>query len=254
MPHHSPFLVHSFTPEHRNIATMTAQAFDTLFPAGEDHVEAHKIEQMHDSARGSPAPSASSETPNGFDRLITDINTILGPSNGIDSAGVDVEELKHVMRAYDGPEVEWQKYAFADQSRAYTRNLVDNCNGKSNLLVLVWSPGKASPIHDHANAHCVMRILKGNLTETVYGWPCEQAGGEEDSLASQMLCSSTAHTCRRNSDTSEPHALQIRRSTTYAEGQVTYMSDRLGLHRIRNVSESEFAVSLHLYTVSCACS
>jgi hypothetical protein len=27
-----------------------------------------------------------------------------------------------------------------------------------NQLILVWSPGKSSAIHDHANAHCVMKV------------------------------------------------------------------------------------------------
>jgi len=34
--------------------------------------------------------------------------------------------------------------------------------------VLVWSPGKGSPVHDHADAHCLMKVLKGTLKETVY--------------------------------------------------------------------------------------
>jgi cysteine dioxygenase len=67
---------------------------------------------------------------------VHDINVILGPCNGIDSEGIDVEELKHVMGRYKSCEAEWDRYAFADHSRAYTRNLVDNCNGKSNLVGL----------------------------------------------------------------------------------------------------------------------
>ncbi|KXL46422.1 hypothetical protein M433DRAFT_45032, partial [Acidomyces richmondensis BFW] len=168
----------------------------------------------HDSARGSPDP------PNCFEQLVTDINAILGPCNGIDSAGVDVEELKAAMRAYRSREEEWSKYAFADYSRAYTRNLVDHGNGKSNLLVLVWTPGKASPVHDHANAHCVMKVLKGKLRETLYCWPCQRVDNPTD-------CAT---------------------STTYEAEAVTYMSDRLGLHRIQNPSPDEVAVSLHLYT------
>ncbi|KAI7131656.1 hypothetical protein KC343_g17057, partial [Hortaea werneckii] len=34
----------------------------------------------------------------------------------------------------------------------------------------------------------------------------------------------------------------------YQSGEVAYMSDNLGLHRIANPSENEVAVSLHLYT------
>lgn len=198
-----------------------------------------------DSARGTPEPE------NSFDQLVQDINKVLGPCNGIDSEGIDVEELKSVMRAYESDEKEWHKYAFADYSRGYTRNLVDKGNGKSNLLILVWTPGKASPIHDHANAHCVMRILKGKLTETIYGWPCQSGknGAMDCATGPSSLYPSTQHTCSRSqAGELEPAALDVKRETTYEEGGVTYMSDRLGLHRIANPSDSEPAVSLHLYT------
>ncbi|KAF2718307.1 cysteine dioxygenase type I [Polychaeton citri CBS 116435] len=201
-----------------------------------------------DSARGTP------EFEDGFNQLVKEINTILGPSNGIDSAGVDVEELKSVMDAYNSNENEWGKFAFADQSRPYTRNLVDNCNGKSNLLILVWTPGKSSPIHDHANAHCVMKILKGRLQETIYGWPCE-VQAEDGSVnacnvaAGDVKCPSTQHNCSASVEGSlEPHALNVKRNTIYEKEGVTYMSDRLGLHRIGNPSQDQLAVSLHLYT------
>lgn len=92
-----------------------------------------KAPSLHDSATGSPPPEDRG-TINDFQRLVDDINTILGPSNGIESAGIDVEELKSVMRDYPSSEAEWQRYAFADLSRAYTRNLVDAGNGKCNLV------------------------------------------------------------------------------------------------------------------------
>lgn len=92
---------------------------------------------LHDSARPSPEPvenqSEQSEK-DGFHQLVDDINNILGPCNGIDSADVDVGELKFVMRDYRSRESEWKQYAFADYSRAYTRNLVDRGNGKCNLV------------------------------------------------------------------------------------------------------------------------
>jgi cysteine dioxygenase len=99
-----------------------------------------------------------------------------------------------------------------------------------------------------------MKILKGRLTETIYAWPCQDP-------ANLTLCAtasdSTEHTCshRRSdssssSDGSRPTELNVNKETVYTADQVTYMSDRIGLHRIRNPSEYEFAVSLHLYTVS----
>ena len=34
----------------------------------------------------------------------------------------------------------------------------------------------------------------------------------------------------------------------YAENEVTYISDKIGLHKISNASKTEPAISLHLYT------
>nr|POF15031.1 cysteine dioxygenase [Quercus suber] len=221
-----------------DISSMT-----TDLPSGSLDPASSGTGSLHDSARTSPEPS------DGFHRLVSDINSILGPCNGIDSAGVDVEEIKKLMTGYESKEREWQKYAFADTSRAYTRNLVDRGNGKSNLLILVWSPGKASPIHDHANAHCVMKVLSGSLTETIYNWPCETEGNPtECATNSSALGPATEHTCSLRNEDLEPHQMSIKRSTIYNREGVTYMSDRLGLHRIQNSSMDQLAVSLHLYT------
>lgn len=198
----------------------------------------------HDSARTSPDPCDT------FLSLVRKINSILGPSNGIDSVGVNVQDLKDVMLQYRSSECEWQQYAFADHSRAYTRNLVDHGNDKANLLILVWTPGKGSPIHDHANAHCVMKVLKGELKETLFGWPCQRAQNPVlCATGPDGLCPSTEHTCSAGPEPLVPTELQVKRSTTYGKEQVTYMSDQLGLHRIENPSTTELAVSLHLYTV-----
>ncbi|KAH6607663.1 cysteine dioxygenase [Trichoderma cornu-damae] len=155
-----------------------------------------------------------------FEELVLALKEALGPSSGLTSEDVDVAFLMDLMRAYDGSDMQWSKYAFGDASRGYTRNLVDEGNGKSNLLVLVWSPGKGSPIHDHGKAHCLMKILRGDLTETRYAFP----------------------------EKNEPEgSMTVISEKTYRENQVTYMADELGLHRVSNRG-SDFAVSLHLYT------
>lgn len=84
-------------------------------------------------------------------------------------------------------------------------------------LVLVWSPGKGSPIHDHGKAHCLMKILYGSLTETRYAFPDENT---------------------------EQGPMTVLSEKTYKENEVTYMADELGLHRVTNRG-SDFAVSLH---------
>ncbi|KAK0620394.1 RmlC-like cupin domain-containing protein [Immersiella caudata] len=157
---------------------------------------------------------------NQFDDLVLALKDALGPSSGLTSDDVDVEHLNRLMQEYNSNEREWAKFAMGDESRGYTRNLVDEGNGKSNLLVLVWSPGKGSPIHDHGNAHCLMKILRGNLTETRYAFPQEGEEGQPMRVISENV---------------------------YKENEVAYMADELGLHRVWNQG-SDFAVSLHLYT------
>lgn len=35
----------------------------------------------------------------------------------------------------------------------------------------MWTPGKRSAVHDHARAHCLMRVLRGGLVERRFGFP-----------------------------------------------------------------------------------
>ncbi|KAI6086244.1 RmlC-like cupin domain-containing protein [Hypoxylon rubiginosum] len=156
---------------------------------------------------------------NSFDQLVKDIKDVLGPSKGLKSEDVDVEDLSHIMERYISNQDDWTRYAMANPDMAYTRNLVDEGNGKANLLVLVWTPGKASPIHDHGNAHCLMKILKGSLTESRYEFP--------------------------DGDKEQP--MQLKSEKALANNAVAYMADELGLHSVSNRG-SDYAVSLHLYT------
>ncbi|ANB13007.1 hypothetical protein AWJ20_1285 [Sugiyamaella lignohabitans] len=178
-------------------------------------------EQLTDSEGEHDSFTEKTITTSAFEQLVEDIRVILGPSSGIDSEDVDVEHLMARLREYraDHNEDEWTKYALADPSRNYTRNGVDDINKKANLLILVWNPGKGSLIHDHANAHCIVKVLKGTLTETLYDWPSHEN--------EQLVPSKVTH---------------------IKPNDVTYMSDTLGLHRMSNPHPSEVAVSLHLYT------
>jgi cysteine dioxygenase len=82
------------------------------------------------------AGSCNTEPLDPFHRLVSDLSKILGPSSGLNSEDVDVQKLHKLMTEYASKEKEWSKYAFSDFSRGYTRNLVDEGNGKSNLVSL----------------------------------------------------------------------------------------------------------------------
>lgn len=175
-----------------------------------------------------------------FETLRAKIRDCLGRDAGIDTSDEHLEDLVQSMKCYESVDDEWRRFALGDPSRAYTRNLVDECNGNANLLVLVWNPGKSSPVHCHSNAHCLMKILSGSLEETLYDWPegatpIVPRAATEDDLA------------RRQSPESE-REMVVKRKMTLERDAVTYINDALGLHRIGNPSTTEVAVSLHLYT------
>lgn len=71
---------------------------------------------------------------NRFEQLVQDIKDVLGPSSGITSDDVDVEDLTHIMERYISDKKEWSMYAMEDGNLGYTRNLVDEGNGKANLV------------------------------------------------------------------------------------------------------------------------
>ncbi len=72
--------------------------------------------------------------PNRFDKLVLALKKALGPSSGLTSEDVDVGHLTRLMEEYTTAEPEWSGFAMGDESRGYTRNLVDEGNGKSNLV------------------------------------------------------------------------------------------------------------------------
>nr|XP_020635704.1 cysteine dioxygenase type 1 [Pogona vitticeps] len=132
---------------------------------------------------------------------------------------VSVAEIQTLMESYESNPEEWTRFAQFDQFR-YTRNLVDKGNGKFNLMILCWGEGHGSSIHDHTDSHCFMKILQGNLKETLFEWPGKKGAGAMVKKSERVL----------------------------RENQCAYINDSIGLHRVENPSHTETAVSLHLYS------
>ncbi|XP_041105215.1 cysteine dioxygenase type 1-like [Polyodon spathula] len=132
---------------------------------------------------------------------------------------VNVEEVQNLMESYESKPQEWMAYAQFDKFR-YTRNLVDEGNGKFNLMILCWGEGHGSSIHDHTDSHCFMKLLQGQLKETLFEWPDHKINGGMTKKSERVL----------------------------QENQCAYISDSIGLHQVENVSHTEPAVSLHLYS------
>ncbi|KAF9141761.1 Cysteine dioxygenase [Mortierella sp. GBA39] len=206
------------------------------------------------SAPTTPTATATATTPvpvpTSLDELVKLLHAELG-SNGLDSEGVDVDRVQALMTNYVSNEEDWKKYAHFDKRR-YTRNLVDDGNGKFNLMILAWPENVGSAIHDHSGSHCLMKVLDGKLQETLYEWPdrvqLESSDHHFDSGLGSDNSDSDDSSCVTKSSKSAP--MMVKKETTLHRDECAYMSDQLGLHRVSNPLKSVGAgsLSLHLYT------
>ncbi|KAI1035567.1 hypothetical protein LB504_005989 [Fusarium proliferatum] len=156
-----------------------------------------------------------------LDDFVRDVKAHLGEEGGIGCDDIDEDYLISLAKKYTSNPNDWARYYHNCPEKSYTRNAIVNINHKANILLLVWNPGKGSPIHDHANAHCILKVLAGELTETIYNMP-------------EKVC--------------EERPLSIKSANTHQADQVTYISDDIGLHRVHNPHPTQVAVSLHIYT------
>lgn len=162
----------------------------------------------------SSAVSYSLFQENSLKSLVQDLNSSIQNINTKEN--VKIREVMNLLRYYQSKEENWAKYALRDQNTNYTRNLVTNIKTHSNLLVLVWEPGKQSKIHGHPSTHCFMKILQGQLQERLF-------------------------------DAKSPEADRVlMRTTTLPTNSVAYITDELGLHQMKNPT-TDLAISLHLY-------
>ncbi|KAI9097149.1 RmlC-like cupin domain-containing protein [Phlyctochytrium arcticum] len=170
-------------------------------------------------------------TPHSMAALIDTLHT------EVTTPDFSVPRIKQIMESYiPSTADDYLPFAQFDPSKPYTRNLVDDGNGIFNLMILCWSQGKASPIHDHAGAHCLMKILDGELQETQYEWPKSATGGNQE------------HGGAHADDDSSTSSIEVKKETRLKTNNVAYIHDKIGLHRISNPSETRPAISLHLYS------
>lgn len=98
-----------------------------------------------------------------FEKLVHDLSTALGPSSGLDSDDVDPLDIQRLMEGYISNSEEWAQYALGDGSRAYTRNLIDEGNGKSNLV---------SGACDHGEFQPGNQVIGSRVPYSVVPWIC----------------------------------------------------------------------------------
>jgi cysteine dioxygenase len=126
---------------------------------------------------------------------------------------VDMRYALPLAESYCGND--WQHYRECEEHHTGYRRiripLIDHC--VYDMYLLVFPPGIVSLYHSHPANGCVLRVLEGML--------------EEDRITGRGEPAGT-------------HRLEA--------GDVSYMHDSVGFHRIRNPSQTQTAYSLHLYS------
>ena len=119
--------------------------------------------------------------------------------------GDKLHTIKSILEDYKS--TDWKKWSNYS-NKSYKRNLVYRDN-EIEILLLCWKPEQETPIHDHAENGCIVKILEGKLTETIYM-------KEEQDI----------------------HEIE--------KGEITYLDNSIGIHKIKN--NNVCSVSLHIYS------
>lgn len=82
------------------------------------------------------------------------------------SGAVPMDELVDLLGALDVTRDDVEHRVAFDPDH-YKRNLI-HLGDAHAALVLCWSPGQASPIHDHRGSACGVKVIQGTLSETRY--------------------------------------------------------------------------------------
>lgn len=126
-----------------------------------------------------------------------------------------IEELDRRLRSLDLTVEDVAEYVQFNQAN-YRRNLVQG-GPWYHLLVLCWRSGQRSPIHNHAQSTCGLKVLRGVATETRF----------EDSPSGLIKAVS---------------------SRDLPEGLIAATQDA-DMHQISNLqAEGEDLITLHIYS------
>jgi len=143
----------------------------------------------------------------------------------------DKMKMVKIMERFTGDESEFEEYVHFDDDSKYTRNLVATDGRTYALLVLCWTKGKGSPIHNHPGDGCWMSVLKGKIRETHYD------AGKSDASGEAPLRKTKENLYEDSSSSPERRGVKC-----------AYIDDTIALHKVENPSSDKGAISLHLYS------
>lgn len=82
---------------------------------------------------------------------------------------------------------------------------------------MCWAPGQASALHAHEGSRCFVKVLEGELNEIQVPHPAH------------LECS------------------ESRQKKVLHKDNIRYLDDSIGMHQVTNASNTERAITLHVY-------
>lgn len=134
--------------------------------------------------------------------------------------GGDFENIPGLLAGYSSDNDDWMKYATEnpDPGCTYTRNSLKTVGtDKGQILLILWKPETISAIHSHNGAQCWVKLLDGQIEESLY------------------------------SPDDMKHAFK---TGTVRRDEICYIDDTIGLHAMENRLSETRSVSLHVYSSS----
>lgn len=134
-----------------------------------------------------------------------------------------LKNCKEILECYNG--TDWQKYiSFSDET--YKRNVIsDMTNDNFEFVLICWKPMQESPIHDHPDNGCLVKILQGTLQEEIY--LNEKNENEENNIN---------------------NIYKHIESKINRVGDISYMEKMSLIHKISNPNKEFPSISLHIYS------
>lgn len=154
-------------------------------------------------------------TPNTLSGLLSSLHNHVEEHGKLDRTTVEA-----ALEDYTG--TDYQEYVVRDHKVGYTRTIVE-LNPAFTVLVLTWNPGYCSAIHSHGGSECSLKVMKATETrEEVFAVHRSDAAphGQIDPIQFKLGASE--------------------------EGQVGYISDKIGAHRVCN-KDTVPSVTINIY-------
>ena len=127
----------------------------------------------------------------------------------LENTSEKLDKIQYLLEKFD--DKDWEEYtSFADKT--YKKNLIFR-NKNYEIYLICWNSKQFSYIHNHPERGCILKVLKGELTEHKY----------------------------------DTNNLELIESLNLTVGSVSYIDDSLAYHRVGNESK-DTAISLHIYS------